>query len=994
VLVRKLLPSFPSSKRKAPSQSAPIRPSNERVTEHVSPLHLSMSCHVVSNKLLLNEIIDEMAGNGSDHIDEFEMGCTSEDTADEQRHDEDEDEDGDHDEDRNGNGDDGLHRHGLHHFNAENMELNGRDHYDADSAVLQYVNALGPRPHLAQSTPPPSVQSLFSTHTVPPRDHREDAYLVEVINSLEAPATSRSGEIDPECNHIPRDAASTKSAHTPVTEVTVPSKSTDRSASRQLVRSEVLRVNPMTHCDSIHRCDCIKRVMACLDFYANIAMDGDPEGGDHDEEDQKERDELIVEYLAKYPRFADDYHHILRYHTADTAAFEELHRKITKYIDCDLAHCACLFRSNRGPRFGLDVHAQFCVEFVDSVHLTLCHSFDLGFRVPAAADLDDDPQNGDDHDSDSISMDRRLSALKRYLAPKRRQFMASKGSEFMECNKFNHRFGEGLEAQFRGHPDSTYDAEDEYIENVEGIKCFYWPHYRGNGGRNACTPSLSMGECFVERKYNNLKHELLSNSQCQISKKQYELSHHKALRLMDTLYVKRLRAGTPSTSPRHSGSLRFDDEEREDGDGTISVQHVLAVVLYTDLAALAHRWRSSFFKLQWESHELFMARKREFWHWTKLLTESVERFGDARNDATFYTAVYGKVLLDSFGCNFNAPLSVSSELAVPVMMADHDRGHLLELRCSKYHPRSLRVKLLDVGFVSKFGFEQEALFMADSNDSSLRISSILSLSGPQPSDYRHFVRAIEVFLSAVTGGQLPVEHGPTTTDCEIVDNLIAHRIGASSGADFVGNGYPEYINDLFENMLIQQKAIRIDVAAVRSEYGDLAKYVLSDAVMDGDGNGNGNRGGPRGGNGDDGTKSIEMVAFRFLFGSLFKYCSELEVKMPARRSLVSRSTLNRLSAVIVEMNATNLRTIKLSNISNHCDEMAVKRFKMGLSKLDWDLAILPAANGADRRCDRDGHGSAIGGGMDEHRGQIFEYVLFRKERRNLTEKFKNMFISR
>ena len=148
--IRKLLPSLTGSSKR--NEKRGCTPTPEPIPEHESPLHLSMSCHVVSNNLLLNEIIDEMAGNPMDEhhanygnhggvsmdhmvcgmdrgndiveeemcdiedVDEFEMGCTSEDTADEQR--------------GGGHGDQG------------DDPLPGLDGLYGDGAVLQCVNGL------------------------------------------------------------------------------------------------------------------------------------------------------------------------------------------------------------------------------------------------------------------------------------------------------------------------------------------------------------------------------------------------------------------------------------------------------------------------------------------------------------------------------------------------------------------------------------------------------------------------------------------------------------------------------------------------------------------------------------------------------------------------------------------------------------------------------------------------------------------------------------
>merc|ERR1712156_894249 len=145
------------------------------------------------------------------------------------------------------------------------------------------------------------------------------------------------------------------------------------------------------------------------------------------------------------------------------------------------------------------------------------------------------------------------------------------------------------------------------------------------------------------------------------------------------------------------------------------------------------------------------------------------------------------------------------------------------------------------------------------------------------------VRAIHVFCCAVNGRRLIGGDGPTKMDCKVIDHLIAHRIGVEKqGMDFVGNGYPQYINDLFDHMLIQQKTIRIDVDLVHSVFSDLKQYFLLCSVE-------------RDRDHDDGDdddesanlkckKEIELCAFQFLFGSLFKYCTEIEVEMSNERS--------------------------------------------------------------------------------------------------------------
>ena len=128
-----------------------------------------------------------------------------------------------------------------------------------------------------------------------------------------------------------------------------------------------------------------------------------------------------------------------------------------------------------------------------------------------------------------------------------------------------------------------------------GRKFEYWPR---------CESS----PYFVRRKYANLKLEVMDNRFCPLEIGKFIGIHIKANRLLSQSNVlQRIRCDG-------------DNPHGVEADSVLTVQNVMALILYTDFDVLTAHLLSTYSPLSAaETDEQIAERHCEFWNWSKLL---------------------------------------------------------------------------------------------------------------------------------------------------------------------------------------------------------------------------------------------------------------------------------------------------------------------------------------------------------------------------------------
>lgn len=523
--------------------------------------------------------------------------------------------------------------------------------------------------------------------------------------------------------------------------------------------------------------------------------------------------------------------------------------------------------------------------------------------------------------------------------------------------------------------ENKYNEED-HVQNeaIFGIKTYFWDYYKDNTTKDPFNYGYEYKDFYIKQKYDNLKHEVLSNKNGhRLDIKQYNRTYNKALSFMNTFYVRKVIKTENNFNNYGTKERIFNDQgicdklycDIEDNQ-KISVQHIIAIILYTDYIKLAYHFRNSFRKFCidsfYETDKEFKERKREYWHWTKLMTECIEIYGEwssASKYDTFYTGIYNKYIFNKFSANFICPISVTNELSVTSM---YTNGYILELSCNTSSAVSLFVKYFDCTFLSSFAFENEYVFIGGCiNGKSLNISSIRCIK--DNINYSCFIRAINIFIKAINGQRidlLNIKSKATKIDYLIIDKLIAHKISRFDINNKYNNKYPKYVNDIFASIINNQKCVKLSIYNIKSMYSKLKKYFISTTT-------NKKR--------NCNKNAIDLILYETII-TLCPNCTEIVVEMSNSKNLVFQMELMILLSIITKINNfSRLQLIKLENIGNKCNEKDIKNIKNSFNKLNWDLIINK---------------------MDESKYKNkYQYVIFKKVKQNIATKiFKNIFISK
>jgi len=309
----------------------------------------------------------------------------------------------------------------------------------------------------------------------------------------------------------------------------------------------------------------------------------------------------------------------------------------------------------------------------------------------------------------------------------------------------------------------------ENNEYVFGQRYYYWP-------------SKQSHEWFIRAKYRNLKEEMLQF----ISLKTYHKTHEKAVQLLHASDILKRMA-----SNNDGAVLGYDIA----ANIPLSVANLLALILYTDFDDLAYALKQTFCKLdEHETDESQRMRHREFWNWSKLMTETIECWGTPwrfhKINCLYHNTSFMHYSL--FTATFNSPTSMTPYLEVAAMYCEEE-GVILEMG---QYPK-IRPKYFDCSIISKYGYEHEMLFIA--SDKSMDIESIRVLKSNE--DHKSFVKAMRLFNKVTNATILSkLERCEITeSDYVIVERLINNK-----------HSFPPYINESFRQFCAEKKRIRMD----------------------------------------------------------------------------------------------------------------------------------------------------------------------------------------
>eukprot|EP01084_Bolivina_argentea_P043151 79512_1 len=215
----------------------------------------------------------------------------------------------------------------------------------------------------------------------------------------------------------------------------------------------------------------------------------------------------------------------------------------------------------------------------------------------------------------------------------------------------------------------------------------------------------------LEPIYDSIYDELMYNTQSPIPKITFYNLLTKAINLRNVKLEK-------NDNKNRLICKYFDAHYKIPRNEPISIHHMLAVVIYTDLTKLCTNIRQTYRNINNELDYQVTKRHREFYQFSRALYECIEFFGQPMGaKVKVYHGLNSEITrFDQFTAFFNQPLSTTDSFSTAQEFS-RGVGIILALKCGTNRAKvtSKVPKYMPVAWVSDFPNEREKLFHGSYN---------------------------------------------------------------------------------------------------------------------------------------------------------------------------------------------------------------------------------------------------------------------------------------
>eukprot|EP01083_Nonionella_stella_P183460 663099_1 len=374
-----------------------------------------------------------------------------------------------------------------------------------------------------------------------------------------------------------------------------------------------------------------------------------------------------------------------------------------------------------------------------------------------------------------------------------------------------------------------------------GLRFYYWDYYKDQDETYIQTQQgtnvhdhygYSPKQLYIAKKYNSLRTEILHNKISRLTRRQFALCITKTHKYYSTAKAKTITADRGVLSD----FLHYGIEK-----GTsLTKEHLLSVVLYTDWSKLSTAF-SATFRRQFEYETLYAikSRNREFANWSRLLREAVEYFGncgffdeisdrmsdDERKEydfesGPFFCGISEVMVIPEFNIRLNAPTSTTKQIEVAQRFSGDD-GIILQLNNDGYFS-SFCLTSWNCAWLSSFNEEDERIWFG--GYSTIKVESILTVSDSL--NYQRFLQPLFYLDSMMTGNQMNTHFQSsdiTDSDYTILSHLIQFQKHQTNACKF-----PKYIYDTFLAFTRNKTQIVINIGCIAKYFDKLRNLVMSE----------------------------------------------------------------------------------------------------------------------------------------------------------------------
>eukprot|EP01084_Bolivina_argentea_P069294 126113_1 len=370
---------------------------------------------------------------------------------------------------------------------------------------------------------------------------------------------------------------------------------------------------------------------------------------------------------------------------------------------------------------------------------------------------------------------------------------------------------------------------------ANGFKFYYWKTYQHNHKTK---------KYYIASKYLNIKDELLNNNIKLSSRSDSRIEIYKQALFKSKQYKKSNRV--QSMKVIQPFGQKDPLQYGIDNDTSITIDHIISVVLYTQFTELCTKFRETFRKIyRNETLEQVKSRNAEVAVWSRLLRECVEyygyrHFGDIIVSETsffnpsyqtinklsgpFYCGMDNQMVVSEVHMFLSGPTSTSRSEEVAMRFAS-DGGITLRLGNTETDINN-HLRGFPCNWISCYCEEEEVIF--DGGEFPIIIQSIILMETRK--HYKElfnicFVLEAMINGSILNGHYINTLHKESKSYRRIINNLIKQNVYG------IANKYDDYTNHTFDAFVKAKRTIKINLHEIDTNLWKISDFVLYPLVQ-------------------------------------------------------------------------------------------------------------------------------------------------------------------
>eukprot|EP01083_Nonionella_stella_P162589 533916_1 len=696
-------------------------------------------------------------------------------------------------------------------------------------------------------------------------------------------------------------------------------------------------------CDesTLTSCQSLQNIANALKYYQTLDI------GIHNKHDLNK----LALYFEEYTDLVSDYHHLLSHHLncdkqtlpQNNESFYSIYNIIISIVQCRNIHkCAIYIRSHRDRhkhnhqiakslfsdlQIIADESLWFHLDFMDTIHCHLLHSYHSGYRLlPNTIQADDDtPQEHNGEDLSWLVLDSEMIQLKQHLKWNRDYVQKLRG----DIRFYNHKFVTSAlgwnepdtneetkddSSDTMSYPQARYllsDSSDNYVDITDtdtddesesheedtsiprteagpnycsfGQRYYYWSYYKHNWY------DTNDFRWSVDHKYSNLRDEMMNNTLCRLDIETYHYVYYKASKILQESDELKSQKSALTEIKLHYGVC---------DNIAFAVSNVMSIILYTDYDFLSYNLSKTFHKLTYyeENEEQMKQRNSEYWHWSKLLRETLECYGSMMTDSSVETYYHcmNKMPFPCLNARICGPISTTARLEVIASFV-YDNGLVLELQPDEI---GSSLRMMNCSFFSCFPQEEERLLFGGAD--TLKFTSIRVIKAN--ANYEYFIRGIQLLdhvMNAQPLDAIEEEEEPYNIIEALINEETEHRL-------------PTYMISLWTQYRAQKKYIELNLGLFNTDHQQFKPLFVD-------------------------TRTNNLIWIDFVC-NIFKNCERVVIENN-NRHLSSRylSMLLRITETVNRDEEIQLRCITVENVQ--MEEEQFDEFVEQFDDNDWNMKL-------------------------------------------------------